>query len=297
MRPYHWLQAILLSTIILGQVTPATADTVIKTKNNIDTSKPEISFSLTPGIAFFFYKEYVREENNKAFMDITGPLYGIETSLRINLNPKGIIGLTLIPFDIAFYGGTKLNYKSFAEQKNAAGQFERYLPYGSLNFANEQMFLFWYRTLAGPSFNFLNDYRISLLSGYGYKYTLARTTEDPSYGDRQNLMSYVPLAMQFQYKKDHLDIIAHAEYDIFLGGLQKTVSVHSVTKVPYNVEHRQPASSGRGARASLEISYYGATIAPFFNYFWIDDSEPAPTESVEPRNVTIETGAKIGYKF
>ncbi|MCX8515874.1 MAG: hypothetical protein ORN57_02620 [Alphaproteobacteria bacterium] len=284
------LSAILLSGIILSQAQPALADAVIKANNN--DSKPEISFSLTPAIMYFSYREYLSEEHNKPLMDITGPLYGIETSLKINLNPKEIVGLTLIPFDIGFYGGTKLTYHGAKKGDDGVRG-----AYGTLAYNNEQIFLFWHRTLAGPSFNFLHDYRISLLSGYGYKYTLAKTTEDPDYGPRENIMNYVPLALQFHYNKGHLDIVAHAEYDFFLGGLQKTAKTDDKGKSFYSVEHQQLPGTGRGARTFVEVSYYGATITPFFNYFWIDDSELSRTFTTEPRNATIEAGAKIGYKF
>ncbi len=149
-------------------------------------------------------------------MDIKGPLYGFESNLKINLNPTGL-GFMVVPFDIALYEGAKLTYTglyiNFITGKKTA--------YGSAIVYNEQIFLFWYRFLAGPSWTFLDHYRFNFLSGYGYKYTLSISDEQAGYASRINRFNYVPLVLQFQYRGD-VTALLHAEYDILLRGEQET---------------------------------------------------------------------------
>ncbi len=268
--------------------------------------KPDVfRLSLLPSLAYFSYEEFLTGElarlsgidEGSRFMDIKGMVYGFESNLKININPSGF-GFMLVPFDLAVYNGKGLTY---------TGQSDINPAYGSLIFNDEGIFLFWFRGLLGPTITIANHYRLNFLAGYGYKYTENTYTDGGTlaYGLRTNKIGYTPLILQFEYMTEHFSVVAHGEYDIFWGGVQTQKNVWLTNKVKA-VDVSGSQTKGYGFRTSIELAYYGVTIVPFFNYFWIDKSELAKDELVpvllgtapiEPLNITKEFGLKIGYQF
>ncbi len=267
--------------------------------------KPDVfRLSLLPSLAYFSYEEFmdygevqdnmgpVREPiNNVRLMDIKGMVYGFESNLKININPSGF-GFMLVPFDLAVYNGKGLTY-------TGADAGERY---GDLIAYNQRIFLFWIRGLAGPTITIANHYRFNFLTGYGYKYTEHNSYDIEWAVQRTNKIDYIPLILQFEYMTEHFSVLAHGEYDIFWGGVQTQYEVMLSTQ-QVSKDWSTHQNKGYGFRTSIELAYYGVTIAPFFNYFWIDKSElgtdkdiPIPA-STEPLNITKEYGVKVGYQF
>ncbi len=246
--------------------------------------KPDVfRLSLLPSLAYFSYEESVE---GKPFMDIKGMVYGFESNLKININPSGF-GFMLVPFDLAVYDGKQLIYTG-----------------GGNHSFDEGIFLFWVRGLAGPSITFLNHYRFNFLTGYGYKYTENTYTNGGAlaYGLRTNKIDYIPLVLQFEYMGEHFSVLAHGEYDVFLAGVQTQEESTNATTINNYFLWAVPQTKGYGFRTAFELAYYGVTIAPFFNYFWIDRTQGmfyiiGEGGAAEPLNITKEFGIKIGYQF
>ncbi len=299
------IRKILISILIIWSLNifcqPALAknESVSPAPNTAPNTKPDkpwvaIDFSLSPSIAYFFYQEYSRLTKYGIYDDIAGLIYGGESAFKININPGGM-GFMVVPFDVAIYGSKNLLYTGTSGKDGE--------PYGSLVTHNQGIFLFWYRGLAGPSWTFLDHYRFNFLSGYGYKYT--KQEGIVGYISRKNQISYIPLVLQFQYSNGALRSLLHLEYDIFLRGVQES-QFHgdAANQIDYLKNNQD---KGYGIRGLAEFSFHGVTIAPFFNYFWVDDSQiaiitnnlntNANVAGFEPRNITIETGVKVGYQF
>ena len=201
-------------------------------------------------------------------MDLQGPLYGFESNLTLNFNFNGAnggrngFGLVLVPFDLAFYGGRNITYTG---QDDLSGNAE----YGSWVIHIDDVMLFWTRTLIGPSFSFLDYYRVNLLSGVGYKYTYDYQNDETRWF-RENHLLYVPLVLQFQYSRDDFSVLAHAEYDFLIRGWQFTSNYMDLRRLGYNetakssLEKPMEQKKGYGLRTYAEFDFSGFTVTPFF---------------------------------
>ncbi|MDI9313200.1 MAG: hypothetical protein QM529_00770 [Hydrotalea sp.] len=274
-----------------------------------DVKTTRVEFSLAPAAAYFLYREYESDKNDNIFMDISGAVGGVESKLTFMFYPKDL-GFIFTPFDMAVYTGIQMTYRG--QNGNS-----RDSQYGSLVTQVDNIFLFWARALVGPTISFFNNYRVNLLSGMGYKYT-ANQREDSTRYARTNHLFYVPLVLQFQYSTDGFSLLANAEYDFFVSGVQRSHAVASFDDFNNSARAERaeknlimPQTRGYGARAYIEINIHHITVTPFFNYFWVDDSVQVAGQYTgessghgyaqgtygEPRNITIETGARLGYNF
>ncbi len=250
-------------------------------------------------------------------MDIRGAMGGFESNLQINFNPNGV-GVLVIPFDLAVYGGTRMRYTGQDSSTDNLDRPKGPVVYGSLVTHIDDMFLFWTRSLIGPSIAFNEYYRINLLSGVGYKYTRNHARDDSQYYRTNNLV-YLPLVFQFQYSKGIFSVLSHLEYDVFLSGWQTGFSRSRVARFdnPADSEYQgghvvMKQTAGYGARAFVELNIHHFLITPFINYFWVKKSDDGDKiyvgqttghvynefgTSAEPMNYTIESGVKFGYQF
>lgn len=282
------------------------------------TARPEIKFSIGPSGIYYLYREFRTSTSDAVpYMDIRGWMGGFESNLQINFNPKGV-GVLIVPFDLAVYGGRRMRYTG---QDSDTGNVDRPpVPavYGSLTTNIENMFLFWTRSLIGPSIPFLEHYRINLLSGVGYKYTVNRTP-DASQDYRTNDLVYLPLVLQFEYSKGIFSVLTHVEYDVFLSGWQtsfhraRTVRFDNPAAYEYQAHHAiMKQLGGHGARAFVQFNIANFLITPFVNYFLVKESEDGNYLLVgqttghvyndmgianEPLNISIEGGVRFGYQF
>ncbi len=307
-----------LLAIFVAQPSTAQSQTQIAIGQNVspNSGKPEIKFSIGPSGIYYFYGE--KTLNGDPYMDIRGWMGGFESMLKINFNPTGV-GVLLIPFDIAVYGGRRMRYTGLDDSPGSLdADPDKVATYGSRVMNADDMFLFSTRSLIGPSIPFLEHYRINVLSGIGYKYTRNRARDNSEYY-RTNDLLYLPLAVQFQYSKGIFSVLTHLEYDVFLSARQTSFDYTRLALFnnPAGSEYAgthvtMKQNAGHGARAFVELNIANFLITPFINYFWIVRSEEgigievgkttghvyeASAGSVEPLNYTVEGGVKFGYQF
>ncbi len=276
-------------------------------KANEEPIGGNINISFTIAAAFTAYI-YSQVDVFTVITSFTGFLQGFATNLKITLYPRSF-GFIVVPFDFALYGGSDIRYESNLGHINA-----------STTTHADTALIAEVRSLVGPTFFFANHYRINFLVGAGYKYTRNNTMDDKQFS-RQHQYFYLPLAAQFEYSEDIFSILFHGEYDIFVNAIA-SVNIRELTAIPagrgvgyeyVKANFRIPQTSGYGARGYVEIKIDNFSITPFFNYLWIDSSQPSGGQYVgvqtgyvyppgtayfhRPKNSTIETGIKIGYQF
>ena len=151
------------------------------------------------------------------------------------------------------------------------------------------------RLLLGGDFligNVLN----TIYAGGGYRYLSDDSTDDRYGYLRRSNYVYLPIGYKFDSTyKAGWSFGFGLEWDVFLGGVQKT----DLSNVG-GPEVENDQESGYGYRASIKIQKKSRKMAiivePFFRYWDIDKSEVTGF-GYEPANETTELGVQIMFRF
>ncbi len=157
------------------------------------------------------------------------------------------------------------------------------------------------RLLLGP--DFVSEYvMLTLFTGIASRYLNdnASTLYSGAY-ERESNYLYLPLGLEMVVQGNGGWCLGtSAEFDVFLGGIQKT----HLSDVGYtDVENIQ--NEGYGLRCSIKLEKKSESvdfiIEPFFRYWHIDDSEIMYVSGVgsvwEPENETHEVGIRLILVF
>jgi hypothetical protein len=132
-------------------------------------------------------------------------------------------------------------------------------------------------------------------AGLGYRALNDDSSQDPSGYDRQSNYFYLPLGLKTRHElADRWQIGLGGEFDILLIGIQFSGIYNNgvLTSVQW---------PGFGGRASVELRHRGTpadlAIAPFVQYWWVDDSTVSPDGWYEPRNNSFQYGLSLIWRF
>jgi hypothetical protein len=136
-------------------------------------------------------------------------------------------------------------------------------------------------------------------AGFGYRYLNDDSTQDPAGYERQSNYLYVPLGLRAYHGLGGNWLFGlGGEFDILLIGLQISGIPESETD-PSTVTNWQ--SPGFGARGTLELRHRAQAldlaVAPFIQYWWVDDSSTSSGGWYEPRNNTLQYGVNLIWRF
>ncbi len=144
------------------------------------------------------------------------------------------------------------------------------------------------------------DWENQLYFGLGYRYLNDDSSFDVHGYERQSNYLYLPLGLKnYNALGGNWYLGLGGEFDFLLIGLQ----ISGIEESPWDssdVENWQ--WPGFGLRGSVELRHRSKSldlaIAPFIQYWWIDDSEPSESGLwYEPRNNTLEYGASVIWRF
>ncbi|GAO98966.1 hypothetical protein Cva_01636 [Caedimonas varicaedens] len=157
------------------------------------------------------------------------------------------------------------------------------------------------RLVAGGHINFGERWTLSPYTGLGYRLKIDDGEKvlqpDSSYAPyRKSNYVYVPVGAYIQYKvSDQWSIAAKGEYDYFIKGWQYH---RGQNEPPLTLRQK----SGYGLKGEIAVSYayndqFNVSLTPYIHYWHVKDSKPAPNQSWEPKNSTIESGVRLGISF
>jgi hypothetical protein len=131
--------------------------------------------------------------------------------------------------------------------------------------------------------------------GIAYRLLSDDSSSDPAGYERVSNYFYVPLGLRAGHAlRDGWDIGLGGEFDFLLLGIQ--ISDVGIDPPQTNVQW-----PGFGLRGSLEIRHRSdnadLAIAPFVQYWWVDESEENSEGWYEPENNTLQAGASLIWRF
>jgi hypothetical protein len=137
------------------------------------------------------------------------------------------------------------------------------------------------------------------VAGFGYRFLLDDSTQDPAGYERYSNYFYVPLGLQTYHGLGGNWLLGlGGEFDVLLVGLQISGIPESPVD-PSSVKNWQ--WPGFGARGSLELRHrtesLDLAIAPFIQYWWVDESSVSSGGWYEPRNNTLQYGLNLVWRF
>jgi hypothetical protein len=139
------------------------------------------------------------------------------------------------------------------------------------------------------------DWDNQFYAGLGYRVLNDDSSQDPSGYDRQSNYFYLPVGLKTYHElADHWQIGLGGEFDVLLLGIQFSgiYDNGALTSVQW---------PGFGARASVELRHKvksaDLAIAPFVQYWWVDDSSVSPDGWYEPRNNSLQYGLSLIWRF
>jgi len=148
----------------------------------------------------------------------------------------------------------------------------------------------------------INDNRLTLFGGLGYRYLLnASGLKQSSTGhsgyDRESRYMYVPIGLNYEIKSNNESYWEfRAEYLYFLYG-QQTSKISQVSANYNDITNDQEDGSGLKLRAKFHFNSLTG-IEGYMDYWDIADSKLDVTGNfMEPRNTTSETGIRYFWKF
>jgi len=130
-------------------------------------------------------------------------------------------------------------------------------------------------------------------AGLGYRYLNDDSTQDPAGYHRHSNYLYVPLGLRTSRGLgDDWYLGLGGEFDLLLVGVQISGIDGGVTNVQW---------PGFGVRVSVELRHSGNSldlaVAPFVQYWWVDDSNVSPDGWYEPCNNTLQYGLSLIWRF
>lgn len=136
-------------------------------------------------------------------------------------------------------------------------------------------------------------------AGFGYRFLYDDSTQDPAGYERYSNYLYVPMGLKTYHGLGGNWLLGlGGEFDLLLIGLQISGIPESATD-PSTVKNWQ--WPGFGARGTLELRHKAQAldlaVAPFIQYWWIDDSSTSSGGWYEPRNNTLQYGVNLVWRF
>jgi hypothetical protein len=134
-------------------------------------------------------------------------------------------------------------------------------------------------------------------AGFGYRYLNDDSTQDPAGYNRHSNYFYMPVGLKAYHElAGDWQIGLGGELDVLLLGIQ--ISGISDGDSSYVTNFQGP---GFGARLSVELRHKSTAldlaVAPFLQYWWIDDSSVSDDGWYEPRNSTLQYGLNLIWRF
>jgi hypothetical protein len=134
-------------------------------------------------------------------------------------------------------------------------------------------------------------------AGFAYRFLNDDSTQDPAGYQRYSNYFYLPIGL-----RTHHDLAGNwqlgfgGEFDLLLVGVQiseiDTGDTSSVTNVQW---------PGFGGRLSAELRHRSRSVdlalAPFVQYWWVDESSVTDDGWYEPRNNTLQAGLSVIWRF
>ncbi len=136
--------------------------------------------------------------------------------------------------------------------------------------------------------------------GLGYRYLQDDSTQDDHGYRRHSNYLYLPLGLKaYRPLGGNWYLELGGELDVLIVGLQVSEIPESPTDPSSATNWQFP---GFGGRASVQARYktdsMDVAIAPFVQYWWVDDSRPSVSRMwYEPRNWSIQIGADLIVRF
>jgi hypothetical protein len=136
-------------------------------------------------------------------------------------------------------------------------------------------------------------------AGFGYRFLFDDSTQDPAGYERYSNYLYVPVGLKTYHGLGGDWLLGlGGEFDVLLVGLQISGIPESATDLSTVKNWQWP---GFGARGSLELRHrtqaLDFAIAPFIQYWWVDDSSVSSGGWYEPRNNTLQYGVNLIWRF
>lgn len=156
------------------------------------------------------------------------------------------------------------------------------------------------RALWGPMWQ-TTDRATQLYLGLGYRYLFDDSSHDPAGYRRHSNYFYVPLgARRDKRLGDNWILGLTGEVDILLAGYQISEFPENPPEDNSNVENWQwPGVGLRGvAELRCKTEWLDLSVAPFVQYWWVDDSRPSKSgQWMEPRNWSLQGGLQLICRF
>ena len=132
-------------------------------------------------------------------------------------------------------------------------------------------------------------------AGFGYRFLNDDSRSDPAGYDRVSNYFYVPLGVKGHHALGHgWRLGLGGEFDLLLLGVQ----ISYIGESQPQVNAQWP---GFGGRASVELrrsdSKMDLALAPFIQYWWIDESSTSSEGWYEPRNNSVQYGLDLIWRF
>lgn len=198
-------------------------------------------------------------------------------------------------------------------------RFEGYFGFGQVDYTSGQSgtldgideFMVEARYFAGYDFYAGTDLRVTPYVGLGYRYlrddSAGMQSSTGAYGyKRESNYFYLPLGVEFtQSLSAGWEVGLTLEFDVLLGGQQKS---HLNDVDPAYGLAKNDQEKGYGARGSIRVvrqsERFDVLFEPYVRWWEVDDSEitvacgpGACLVGYEPKNDSLEAGAKIGFSF
>jgi hypothetical protein len=223
-------------------------------------------WEIAPEVSWYRYEE-------PGVMENTGTLYGVAASYTHRDHPEfwrleGGVSAGEVEYDGALMDGT---------------------PYTMTG--NDDL-LVRVRILGGRLWQ-TEGWDNQFYGGLGYRYLNDDSTQDPHGYNRHSNYFYMPLGLRTYHELgDNWYLGLGGEFDVLLFGVQ-------ISDIDGRVTNSQ--WPGFGARASVELrrsdSSLDLAVAPFVQYWWIDESDVSPEGWYEPRNNTLQYGLSLVWRF
>jgi len=235
------------------------------------------NWSIAPEVSWFHYEE-------PGLMKDEGTLYGVAASYT-RYYPAAFEDRIL-----------RLEGSLAAGQVDYDGELMDGTPY---TMEGNDDYLFNARVLWGPVWHtatWANYFHY----GFGYRYLCDDSTQDPAGYRRHSNYFYIPLGVKASRALGgnwYLEL--GGESDALLAGLQITELPESETDSSSVRNWQWPGFGLRGSlQARCKTNSVDVAIAPFVQYWWVDDSRPSVTRTwYEPRNWSVQLGADLICRF
>lgn len=229
--------------------------------------------NFTVGIEYsnYNYKETV---NGKTFMNLKGPLYGVNLSYLYNEDDYFVDINGRLLFGKTKYTGGRPDPATFI--------------YSPCNFKGVGNKIFESQISPGIKADIFNLY-----VGVGYRIK-TDNSQEYGYAHRKSQYLYIPIGVKIlskEYENDYaLSIAPYIEYDFLVKGAQSAGLI------------RLNQNKGYGAKAGVVCKIDQFEITPYFNFWNIKDSNKyidanSGTWWMEPANKTTEIGIKVSFRF